>query len=260
MIYLLFLLFTLAVFLIALYQIQYFLIFSPVYYREDELEDDFELLYVNTDDGVELEGVVYEPKNIDKRESSNCSTILFFAGRSHDSVGLIKKLANSFPQSRIITFNYRSYGKSQGVVNEKNIFSDALKIAQLVQKNYGNFYVVGYSLGSVVASFVASKKKISSLFLIGSFDSIALLSKEKYGVNLSMLLRYKFNNIELVESIEEPTYLFVSSCDEITYIANARNLKKHIKNLAFYSELDKLTHKELLWSKEVREKINEVIF
>ncbi len=259
MIYIAFLIVTFSVLVIALYHLQYFMLFSPMYYRDEVLGEEYELLYITTDDGVELEGVVYEPKSLYRKLATIESTILFFAGRSHDSVGLIQKLSTSFPHSRIITFNYRSYGKSGGMINEKNLFSDADKIALLVQKNYGDFYLLGFSLGSSLASHVASKHKVLGVFLVGAFDSITLLAKEKYGVCLSWIMRYKFNNIEIVKSIDAETCMFVSKDDKVTYINNSRNLKKNVKNLTYYVELDDITHKELLWNSKVIDEIKRVI-
>ncbi len=259
MIYIAFLFFTFIILAIVFYQWQYFLIFSPTYYRGEELDDNFKTLSIVTDDGVELEGVIYEHKDLYRKFADIDSTLLLFAGRSHDSVGLIKRFSTMFPHSRIITFNYRSYGRSGGVVSEKNILSDGLKIAQLVQKNYGDFYLLGYSLGSIVSSYIASKEKVKGLFLIGTFDSVKLLAKEKFGVCLSWVLRYKFDNTKLVKHIDAETYVFVSKVDETTYIKNARNLKNHIKNLTHYIEFDHLSHKELLWDDDVIDKINRVI-
>ena len=255
MIYILFLLVTLFVLFIFLYQWQYFMIFSPLYFRGEELSDDFEFLVIMTKEGVELEGVVYEPKI----SAHELKTLLFFGGRSHDSVGLIKRLSENFPHTRIITFNYRSYGKSGGVVSEKNIQKDGLLIAQKVKENYGDFYLLGFSLGSFVSSYIASKEKVCGVFLVGSFDSVALLAKQKYGFVPSWLLRYKLNTIKLVQKIEAETYLFASKTDEITYIQNSRNLKSNVKNLVYYKELDSQTHKELLWNAQVVTKINEVL-
>jgi uncharacterized protein len=259
MIYFAFIFFTLTVLVVGFYQWQYFMVFSPTYYRGEELDEDFQLLSLTTADGVELEGVVYEPKDIYRKLPTIDSTILFFAGRSHDSVGLIKKLSLMFPHARIITFNYRSYGKSEGVVSEKNILSDGLEIAQVVQKNYGDFYLVGFSIGSIVASYIASKQKVLGLFLIGTFDSIKLMAKEKFGSFLSQFVRYNFNHIEMVKDIDAKTYIFVSKDDETTYIKNARNLKNHVKNLTHYIELENLSHKEILWDDEVIDKINQTI-
>lgn len=259
MIYIAFLFFTFFILAFAFYQWQHFMIFSPTYYRDEDLCDKCEILSITTDDGIELEGVIYEPLNSSK-------TLLYFGGRRQDAVGVMKKLSLAFANTRIISFNYRSYGKSQGRISEKVILSDGLLIADIIQRNYGDFYILGYSIGSNVAAYVASKKSSLGVFLVGSFDSIASLAKEKFVnrgsfpmMNLSAAFRYKFRTREYVEHIDVSTYLFVSKSDETTYIQNARNLKEHVKNLVHYKELDNLTHKEILWDKEVVEKIKEVM-
>jgi pimeloyl-ACP methyl ester carboxylesterase len=252
MIYLFFLLFTFLILSFAFYQWQYFMVFSPVVHKEQQLVDGCEPLLINTPDGVALEGVVYQPHNPH-------ATLLFFGGRSHDSVGLINTLAKCYPTTRIITFNYRSYGESGGVANEENLLKDGVQIAQLVDKHYGKFALLGFSLGSSVASYVAMHQPTQALFLVGAFDSIALLAKKRYFIGWSFLYRYKFNTQAFVKQVSAPTYLFVSKDDEITYIENARNLKKSVANLAYYEEFKGLSHKELLWDMRVVKKINEVL-
>lgn len=249
MMYILFIIITALILMFAFYEWQYYVIFRPTYCRgEDDFCESIEVLSVITDDDVELEGVIYEPKNFE-------ATMLFFSGRSQDSVGLINKLSLSYPQTRIITFNYRSYGKSKGKISEKNLYSDALKVAELVQKYYGDFYILGFSLGSVVGAYVATKMSVKGLFLVGSFDSMANLVKGKYGISISWLLRYKFDNVEFVKNIDSKTYLFSSKDDEITYIKNARRLKDSVKNLVLYKEFSYLSHKELLWDIRVIDEI-----
>lgn len=231
------------------------MIFSPTFYRDDNLSDFCSYLTIQTDDGVELEGVIFEPKNTKE-------TLLVFLGRNHDSVGVINKLAACYKDVRVITFNYRSYGKSGGIINEKNTFVDALKIAELIQKNYGDFSILGFSIGSSVASYIACKHKIKSLFLVGAFDSIVSLAKSKFKYSKlikPLFVRYKFETFKFVRDVNCDTYLFASKNDKITYIKNARNLKNSIKNLKYYIELDNLSHKEILWDSRVVYKINEVL-
>ncbi|MFK5937418.1 MAG: alpha/beta hydrolase [Sulfurimonas sp.] len=235
------------------------MIFSPTYYRDGDICEQCEMLSLISDDGIELEGVMYEPSN-----ASN--TILFFVGRSNDAVGFIGKLSQAYPKSRIITFNYRSYGKSQGRASEKNLLSDALEIATFVEKKYDEFYLVGFSIGSNVAAYVASNRNVKALFLLGAFDSIASLARSKFVdrsffpmINLSKLFRYQFRTANYVKEVKADTYLFVSKDDETTYIQNARDLKDSVKNLVYYKEFENLSHKELLCFDTVVEKINEVI-
>lgn len=259
MIYIAFLFFTFLILLFAFYQWQFYMVFTPTYHRDKKLCKNCSFLQINSDDANELEGVIYEPN--DAR-----STLLFFAGRSHDVVGLMNKLSKAYPTSRVIAFNYRSYGKSSGRISEKNLLSDALQIGELVQKNYGDFYLLGFSLGSNIAAYLASKQRAKALFLVGAFDSIASLAKSKFidkglfpMVDLSKVFRYKFPTGEYVQSVDADTYLFVSKSDETTYISNARELKNKVKNLKYYLELDKLSHKEILWDVQVIDKINEVM-
>ncbi|MDY0117463.1 MAG: alpha/beta hydrolase [Sulfurimonadaceae bacterium] len=249
MIYILFFTITLLILLLVLYQLQYFMVFTPLYHRKEILDDSYEYLSITTDDGIELEGIVYnhpEPR----------TTILFFGGRSHDSVGLIRRLKECYTDARIITFNYRSYGRSKGVVNEKNILADGLKIAQIVHKNYGDFYLLGFSLGSYVSAFIASHMNVLGVFMVGSFDSVSRVIKTRYGVNLSWFLRYKLDVTKYISKVDAPTYLFVSKDDETIPLKNGRNLKIFVKNLEFYKEYDGLSHKELLWDKETISQIN----
>ncbi|MEA1982107.1 MAG: alpha/beta fold hydrolase [Campylobacterota bacterium] len=235
------------------------MVFSPTYHREGDLCDACTLLSMTTDDGVELEGAIYEPSN-------TTNTLLVFVGRSHDAVGIINKLSLTYPRSRVVAFNYRSYGKSEGRINETNLQNDAIKIAQLVEKNYGEFYLLGYSLGSSLAAYVAAIHPVRGVLLVGAFDSIASLAKSKFVdrgfipyIDLSKVFRYKFRTGDYVSKVDADIYLFVSKSDEITYIDNARELKSKVKNLKLYMELENLNHKEILWDKKVTDKINEVI-
>ena len=255
MIYIAFSILTLLILAFAFYEWQFYMVFTPTYFREGELCERCSLLSMQTDDGVELEGIIYEPQNAK-------STLLFFAGRSHDVVGIASKLAATYPSSRVVAFNYRSYGKSEGRISEKSILSDALKIAALIEKNYGSFYLLGFSLGASVAAYVAKQHKVQALFLVGAFESIASLAKQRFSLPdmiTSKLLRYKFQTGKYVSRVTASTYLFASKHDEVTYIENARALKERVKNLTYYEELENLSHKEILWDKRVTEKINGVM-
>jgi len=228
------------------------MIFRPTYYRDEEICSECEMLSIITDDGIELEGVVYEPENPK-------ATLLFFAGRSHDAVGLINRLSALYSDVRIVTFNYRSYGKSGGVASERALLGDALLIAQRVQKHYGDFYLLGFSIGSSVTAYIASKYRVKALFIVGGFDSIPAIAKNRYGFMFEKLFRYRFETDKFVQEIEAPTYMFASLADETIDTKNTNSLKKKIKNLVYYEEFDSLSHKELLWDKRVIDKIKEVL-
>ena len=59
-----FLLFTFGVLAFVFYHWQYFMVFSPTYHREESLGEEFEGLSIISQDNIELEGIVYEPKEL----------------------------------------------------------------------------------------------------------------------------------------------------------------------------------------------------
>jgi len=247
-----FLIFTLFIIIFVLYQMQYFVVFSPRYFRDEEMDESCETLSITSDDGVELEGVIY------KREDAK-NTILFFGGREQDSVGLINRLAQKYTNSTIITFNYRSYGRSKGSLTEQNIFSDALKISKIIQNNYGDFYILGYSLGASVGLYVASKMQSRGVFLVGAFDSLASLAKQMFKVNLSWFLKYKFDNLQFLKTVDAKVYVFTSRDDEVVSTLSSVNLKKGVKNLVLFKEFDGLNHRDLFWSEKLSQEINNIL-
>jgi len=250
--YIIFLFFTLLILSFAIYQWQYFKVFSPTSHKKEMLDDRFEQLVMEMPDGIRLEGVVFTP-------SSFSSTMLYFTGRSQDSVGMIKRFSVAYPKTRIVTFNHRSFGASEGIINDKNILLDGVEIARIVKKNYGDIYVFGFSLGCSVALEVVNKVEIKAVFLVGAFDTLANLAKAKYNFIPNFLYRYSFNNITKVKNLNLPTYLFASSDDDIVFVENTHNLRDNIKNLVLYKEYKHLTHRELLFYDDVIKTIRSII-
>ena len=252
MITILFLLMTLAIFLLVLYEIQYFFLFEPKKYKREPLDDRFTSLEIKAQDGISLEGVIYEPKEFQ-------NTILYFGGRSQDSVALISKLALNFPTQRIITYNYRGYGDSKGSLNETAMFEDALFVARKLQEHYAELSIIGFSLGSSLAAFVAAKLYVKHLFLIGAFDSVHALTKRKFFLLPSLLIRYRFDTALHVSSVEARTYFVSSKDDTIVPLESSYSLKIRIKNLVEFQELSGYNHDEILFSPETIDLVKRVL-
>ncbi len=251
MIYILFLICTLIVLCFALYQVQHFMIFIPKYYREDGICPLCQYLSIVTPENIELEGVVYEPKDPK-------ATLLFFGGRSDDSVALINKLSQNYPTYRVVTFNYRSFGKSAGSASEKNILQDGVYIAHIIEKNYGAFHLLGFSLGSSVATYIAAHHKVQNLFLVGAFSSIEDLIKQKYKLP-RVCIRYRFNTKKYIQNVSAPVVFFGSHADTITPVDGLQELYAMSKNPKGYYIFDTPSHKELLCYSKIVTQIHKVI-
>ena len=224
---------------------QYAMIFHPKYYRDATSYDKrYRFLYVTALDGCKLEGCVYEPQEYE-------STLLYFGGRGQDSVGLLPKLAQCYKNVRLVTFNYRGYGKSEGRPSESFLMQDAELIYEKVVRNFGNVALLGFSLGSSVAACIAQKKKADKLFLIAPFASLESLTKDRFGLSLPWL-RYDFPTCRcLEENSMSSICICVSLDDEIIPKKHLQRIRTCKSELACWKEVEGVSHAELLCDERV---------
>ncbi|NPA66435.1 MAG: alpha/beta hydrolase [Epsilonproteobacteria bacterium] len=251
MIYIIYLSIVFILLLFVYFEWQKSVVFHPKFYRDMSLYDNQYTFLTLKSGNITLEGCMYEPEGPK-------GTILYFGGRGQDSVGLLPKLVETLPNLRIVTFNYRGYGKSQGNPNEKALLQDGVLVAQKIQKRYQNVTVIGYSLGGSIASYVALHVKVSSLVLIGAFCSLDSLIYQKYKRKLP-LLRYHFFTCKYLKDVKIPVALLISKDDDVIDYNESKKIKEFIQKLYIYKELDKLNHRELLLNKEVISVINEIV-
>lgn len=228
------------------------MMFQPKKYRKEKLDNRFTLLDMHAKDGTYLEGVVFTPPHY--KES-----IFYLGGNAQDSVGLIYKLSTCYENYQIFTFNYRGYGNSKGVTSEKKLYEDVLHVSGLFSKRFGDFSVMGYSLGTSLGAFIATKQKVNNLFLLGAFDSIKALAKARFPWIPSWLVCYNFTTVAYSQEISCDTYLVYSNDDGIVLKQNTLNLKAHLKKLVDFKELNGYNHHELLCTKETIELITKVL-
>ncbi len=243
MIYILYLIIVFVILFFIYLQWQKSVVFHPRYYRDMSLYDKSYTFLTVHNGNITLEGCVYEPEEAKK-------TILYFGGRGQDSVGLLPKLAEQLPSLRIVTFNYRGYGKSEGIPSEKSLLDDAVLITKKVQNRYEDINVVGYSLGGAIASYATLHvKEIRSLVLVGTFCSLDSLVKEKYKITLPFL-QYHFFTCNFLEGIFVPVSILISKDDNMIPYSESKRLQRYVQNLLVYREVKHYNHVELLWSKE----------
>ena len=227
---------------------QHALLFHPKKVRDISLYDEHFTFLSTTSDGIKLEGCCYTPKEYH-------ATLLYFGGRGQDSVGLLPKLASCLKDVQIITFNYRGYGGSKGKPSEQALLKDSLHVGKMVAKHYGNFSVLGYSLGSSVAAYLASCMPIEKLYLVGAFSSIDSLAFHKYHFHLP-ILRYHFNTCSFLQKASCEVEIFVSKDDHVVPIEEAMELKSCYPKALFYI-LQNYNHVELLWCDEVINRLKD---
>ena len=154
---------------IGLYFIQDQIIFAPDTLPESHRFRSGKEIEVAVDDNVFLNTWV--------RESDNPQgVIIYFHGNRGNIRRCIRQVQSFAPSDyKVYMPDYRGYGKSDGAItSQKQLFSDAqLVYDRVVSENPGvDISIVGYSLGSGMASFLAANNPIKRLILIAPFKSI----------------------------------------------------------------------------------------
>lgn len=161
-------------------------------------------------------------------------TILYFGGNAEDVVYLNHE-AKEFNVRQSISFNHPGYGKSSGKPTQKNLYNNALLIYDLILKEYqltsNDIIVVGRSLGSSVATYLAANREVAGLILITPFDSIENMASKQYKFfPVKFLLKHPFSTIDYISNVKAPILMLAAYKDEIIADENLQNLRKMAGN------------------------------
>lgn len=142
--------------------------------------------------------------------------IIYFGGNAEDVSINLSEFEQVFPNYSLYFMHYRGYGGSSGKPSEENIHKDAIALYELVNKNHPEISIIGRSLGSGVATRLASKKTISKLVLVTPFNSIEEIAQQKYPfVPISLLLHEKYKSWQYAKNVKAPTTILMAEKDNV---------------------------------------------
>ena len=191
----------------------------------------------------------------------NKKAILYFPGRSETVAKNIENYKKSFPNTTIYLVNYRAYGGSTGTPTEKNLYKDAKYIYDKISKRHENIDVVGRSLGTGIATYIASNSKIRKLVLVTPYDSILNIAKDKYPFfPIEYILTDQYNSINRAKKIDSPTLIFLASEDKTVEIKYSKNLIKEFKpRLLTVKTISSSNHKNIIDKMEYFKNLKEFL-
>lgn len=158
-------------------------------------------------------------------KSNSRNALLYFGGNAEDVALSVAELVSIFPGYDLYIPHYRGYGGSSGQATEEALCSDAVALYQEVAKSNDSIVVMGRSLGTGVAVYLASEKEVSSLILVTPFDSMTRLASSYYPfVPVSLLLKDKFESISRAAGIDIPMLALIAEQDEVIPRRNSDRL------------------------------------
>lgn len=144
------------------------------------------------------------------------NAILYFGGNAESMAKSSDYIAKQFPKFTVYLMDYRGYGGSTGEASEEGLYSDALKLYDIVKPKHDCIAIGGRSLGSGIATYVAAHREVSKLALITPFDSIINVAQEMYPIfPISYLLHDGYDSLSRIKEINAKTLIVIAQKDKV---------------------------------------------
>ena len=165
-------------------------------------------------DGTRLRGWWYRPE---RDCAAPTAGVIYFGGRNEE-VSWVSDVVSYFEGTHLLAVNYRGYGNSEGRASESALCADALELCDWLKSRPGvdptRIAVVGRSLGSGVAAFVAAHRQLAAAVLITPYDSILEVARRRFPfAPLRFLLRYPFESVRFARAARAPLLALMSERD-----------------------------------------------
>lgn len=211
------------------------LIYFPQFTRVDPADTEIVIHREN----VTLRGWLVNP--------GRRSAILYFGGNAERIEQSRTAFAAWFPDSSVYLIAYRGYGASDGSPRERDLFADALAIYDHAEARHGGgIAVVGRSLGSGVASYVASQRPVSRLVLITPFDSMARLAAVHYPwLPVRWLITERYESTRHLADYRGPILLIRAGRDTVVPAASTARLAEAMSRAPATAVLPTAGHNSL---------------
>lgn len=166
------------------------------------------------------------------KQPNSPGVILYFHGNagSLDDWGNVAQDLSSKSGWDVWIVDYPGYGKSEGKISSEDDLNFLATIFwKTADAEYKNKKIViyGRSIGTGIATKLASKNKSAGLILESPYFSLASLAQEKFPwLPISSLLKFKFRSDQWIQSVSSPILILHGANDEIIPMSQGERLSK----------------------------------
>jgi pimeloyl-ACP methyl ester carboxylesterase len=189
--------------------------------------------------------------------------VLYFHG-NHDNVNRYARYAENFTKHgyEIWIIDYPGYGKSTGKLTEENLYRQAKEVHKLASLKFEveHIIVYGKSLGSGIASYLASNKSCRRLILETPYFSIPdLFSHYTPFFPVNLMSHFKLPTGEYLAKLNVPVTIFHGNEDWVIPYRCASKLKRFLKPGDEFVTIEKGAHNNLHQFAFFNQKLDEVL-
>jgi pimeloyl-ACP methyl ester carboxylesterase len=187
--------------------------------------------------------------------------VLYFHGNMQNIERYAKFITPFVDKSyEVWMVDYPGFGKSTGQLTEENINADAMLVYNMALKTKSeNIIIYGKSIGTGVASYLASIKPCQQLILETPYYSIPELAQARVIVYPTALLtRYKFPIHEYLHKVKARVTIFHGTDDGVIPYKHAMRLKNENQSIEFIT-IEGGSHNNLYQYELYQKKLDSLI-
>lgn len=199
-------------FLLSFYLLQNQLLFigaSLSETRRKVIQAEFpkaEEVFIETDDNIKLHGWFVHSQN---KQTEPKPLVMYFGGNAEEVSWVIERQQKYLSDYSFLVVNYRGYGISEGRPSEENLFNDAIFLydhfSSRKEVDPEQIIVMGWSLGTGVATHLAYKREIKKVILISPYDSMLNVTQNAYPfLPVKWLMKNRFMVKDKAKKIDTP--------------------------------------------------------
>lgn len=140
-------------------------------------------------------------------EGDAANNIIYFHGNAEDLGRTLPFLLMMRQElnAQILAVEYQGYGICEGEATENSVLTDASKVLNYVlnvlKRQPDDVIVMGRSIGTGPACYLASIAKVGALVLISPHTSIQGVVKFMFGSILQYVVKERFTNYEWIKQV-----------------------------------------------------------
>jgi fermentation-respiration switch protein FrsA (DUF1100 family) len=171
-------------------------------------------VWFDSSDGVRLFGWYVEARDAP-------GVLLWCHGNAGNIIHRLDNLAELYRVGiSVFLFDYRGYGRSQGIPSEEGLYQDAIAaygyLAGVRRVRPERLVIFGRSLGAAVAGDLAARRPAAGLILESAFPSVEAVAKAYYsGLPVHWFLSSEFNLVDRLKTLSIPKLFIHGDRDEI---------------------------------------------
>jgi len=232
------------------------LIYHPTALSADHNYGDYEEEWIDLPDGERLNALRL-------RSAPSKGVVLYL----HGNVGSNGRSLYQTKNLRGLGYDlylvdYRGFGKSSGKITKEADMTEDLQIVyDRLAAVYGesNILLLGYSLGSGPASFLAAHNQPLGAVLVAPYRSLTAMKNEFFWMFPDFLLKYRLNNEAHLAAAKVPITILHGTEDELIPIQMGQALAALDPSRIKLIELSGVSHRGAILNRRVGEAVREIL-